>query len=88
MANVKWVKHIVDDCAYWDLVDLDIYEEGDHEAWVVCYRDVEAGEYWSVMYDPDAFQDVEDCNIPKSEFPTYQRLRKHLLMQYLLLRRD
>lgn len=86
MANVKWVKHIVDDCAYWDLVDADTYEEGDHNAYLLCYRESDY-DTWEVMYDDDVFPNgTDDKSIPKSEFPTYQRLRKHLLMQYLLLR--
>lgn len=86
MSNMKWVKHTVDDDEYWDLVDTDTYIKGDHEAWAICYRD-HSDTQWYVMYDDSRF-DLDDDHVSKEKFPTYQRLRKHLWMQYLLLRKD
>lgn len=89
MAGMKWVKHRTDDYDWWDLVHADTYEKGDDEAWCICYREVN-DKWWHVMYDDELFPKetgLDDGNVSKNKFPTYQKLRKHLMMQYLLLRK-
>ena len=82
MTALKWKKTNEDGFIWWDLVIAGKEEKG----YVVGYRD--DGNSWRVVRDYYTAPDItaEDSDVPKAEFPTYQKLRKHLRLEYLLTR--